>query len=254
VKYRAASTSDIDFFDEHGWIVVEDVIEPVDLAEVEARCQDIIDHKDELAYDWAWEQGEERTEREFRILQGSLSYMTSDFDDARFRLWAIEFGSALMGFPMEFWYDQFLAKPRHISVPTKWHQDEAYWGRNLDDKGITCWMPFHDVDVSSGCMHFIDRGHRDGVLTHQRPPQIQSDLLECEPDESRTVACPVKVGSVTFHHSKTPHMTTANTSREWRKVLTQHLRQRGCPNEGDHYPWKVWVDQTTGQVIRPETR
>ena len=49
-------------------------------------------------------------------------------------------------------------------------------------------------------------------------------------------------------------MTTANTSREWRKVLTQHLRQKGSPNEGDHYPWKVWVDQSTGQVIRPETR
>ena len=117
-----------------------------------------------------------------------------------------------MGFETEFWYDQFLAKPGGTSVPTQWHQDEAYWGRNLDDKGITCWMPFHDVDVSNGCMHFIDGGHKDGVLPHARPEHIQSDLLVCEPDETRAVACPIQLGSVTFHHSKTPHMTTANTT------------------------------------------
>ena len=39
-------------------------------------------------------------------------------------------------------------------------------------------------------MHFIDGGHRDGVLEHRQPDDIQSDLLYCEPDESRTVACP----------------------------------------------------------------
>ena len=43
-------------------------------------------------------------------------------------------------------------------------------------------------------------------------PGVQSDLLYCEPDESRTrrrARC--RKGGVTFHHSKTPHMTTANT-------------------------------------------
>ena len=135
-----------------------------------------------------------------------------EFDDAPFRTWAVEFGSALLGRPLEFWYDQFLAKPPQGSVATRWHQDEGYWGRRLDDAGVTCWMPFHDVDERNGCMHFIDAGHRDGVLVHERPPEVQSDLLECHPDESRAVACPIALGSVTFHHGKTPHMTPANTT------------------------------------------
>ena len=107
-----------------------------------------------------------------------------------------------MGRPLEFWYDQFLAKPPQKSAPTLWHQDEGYWGRNLDDLGITCWMPFHDVDERNGCMHFIDGGHRDGVLEHRQPENVQSDLLFCEPDESRAVACPIARGGVTFHHSQ----------------------------------------------------
>jgi phytanoyl-CoA hydroxylase len=254
VTYPRATATDVQFFAEHGWLAMDDVIDPADLAQLEARCDNIIANKEQLAYDWAWQQGESRGEREFRILQASPSHESDEFDDAPWRTWAIEFASALMGFPVEFWYDQFLAKPGGIGLPTEWHQDEAYWGRNLDDIGITCWMPFHDVDVSNGCMHFIDGGHRDGVIAHERPAHIKSDLLLCHPDHTRALACPLKLGGVTFHHSKTPHMTTGNSTNSWRRVLTQHLRQRGGPDEGDHYPWKVWVDQSTGTEIRPETR
>jgi phytanoyl-CoA hydroxylase len=253
VRYRSATTEDVEFFAEHGWIVVADVIDPDDLVRLEQRCDEILANKETMAYDWGWEQGEDRSERKFRIVQGSPSWDTDEFDDAPFRTWAVDFASSLMGFQIEFWYDQFLAKPGGTSVPTLWHQDEAYWGRNLDDKGITCWMPFHDVDAANGCMHFIDGGHKEGVLPHSRPAHIKSDLLVCEPDENRTVACPIRLGSVTFHHSKTPHMTPANTTSSWRRILTQHLRQQGCAGEGDHYPWKVWVDQLTGELIVPES-
>jgi phytanoyl-CoA hydroxylase len=253
VLYRSATTEDVKFFAEHGWIVVADVIDPDDLVRLEQRCDEILANKETMAYDWAWEKGDAPGERKFRIVQGSPSWDSDEFDDAPFRTWAVEFASTLMGFPIEFWYDQFLAKPPGTGAPTLWHQDEAYWGRNLDGKGITCWMPFHDVDVANGCMHFIDGGHKHGVLDHRRPPHIQSDLLECEPDENRTVACPIRLGSVTFHHGKTPHMTTANTTSDWRRILTQHLRQQGGPGEGDHYPWKIYVDQFTGEQITPES-
>jgi phytanoyl-CoA hydroxylase len=254
MTYRAATEADIRFFAEHGWIVVEDVIDPADLVVLERRCDEIIANKETMAFDWAWDDTRDRDDREFKILQGSPSRRTGEFADAPFRTWAVEFGSALLGTPVEFWYDQFLAKPPHKSAATRWHQDEGYWGRALDEKGITCWMPFHDVDERNGCMHFIDGGHRDGVLTHERPPHMQSDLLFCRPDEARMVACPIALGSVTFHHGKTPHMTTANTTDAWRRILTQHLKSVGVAGEGDHYPWKVYVNQFTGELSTPETR
>ncbi len=255
MAYPAATVEQIASYREHGFLVVEDAIEPDDLADLERCCAEILENKESMAFDWAWTKDRDRHDREFRIVQASPSHSFPErFTDAPFRRWAIEFGSALMGRPMEFWYDQFLAKPPNIGAPTLWHQDEGYWGRNLDDLGCTAWMPFHDVAVENGCMHFIDGGHRDGVLEHRQPDDIQSDLLFCTPDESRTVACPVRVGSVTFHHSKTPHMTSANTSGQWRRILTQHLRAEGAPDEGDHYPWKVYVNQFSGERIKPATR
>jgi phytanoyl-CoA hydroxylase len=255
MAYPAATPEQVSSYEKHGFLVVEDAIDPHDLADLERGCAEILANKETLAFDWAWSKDKSRDEREFRILQGSPTHTWPErFADAPFRRWAIEFGSALMRREMEFWYDQFLAKPPGYGAATLWHQDEGYWGRNLDDLGCTAWMPFHDVDERNGCMHFIDGGHLDGVIEHRQPDDVQSDLLYCEPDESRAVACPVKVGAVTFHHSKTPHMTTANTTGEWRRILTQHLRAVGAPGEGDHYPWKVYVNQFSGERIKPPSR
>ena len=254
MPYPDATDDDVAFFEEHGWIVVEDAVDPADLGELESRCGELIERRNTHAFDWAWEKGKERDERDFKILQSSPTHCGRSSRTSSYHTWAVKFASTLMRRPVEFWYDQFLAKPPDNGAPTLWHQDEGYWGRNLDDLGITCWMPFHDVDPSNGCMHFIDGGHHDGVIEHRLVENVQSDLLYCEPDESRTVACPLRHGGVTFHHSKTPHMTPANSTSSWRRILTAHMRVVGSGGEGDHYPWKIYVNQLTGERITPSTR
>lgn len=240
-----------EFFKRHGWLVVENAIPQPDLDELDSRCERIIDEKESLAYDWAWDAKETKAQRSFRIVQGSPAKVWPQIADQPFRKWLVEYGSALMSLNLEFWYDQFIAKPPDKSVPTYWHQDEGYWGRNLLDKGLTCWIPLHDVDARNGCMHFIDRGHLDGVLTHRSVEGVQSDLITCDVDESRVIVCPAERGSVTFHHSKMPHMTTANSSDAWRKAVSNHLQETGAGGEGAHYAWRVCVNQRTGERSTP---
>jgi hypothetical protein len=254
MPYPQPTDADVEFFEQHGWLAIEDAVDPADLETLEDRCAVILEKRQQMAFDWAWEKGKSVEDRDFRIVQSSPSLFFPELMDSPFRRWAVSFASTLMGRPVEFWYDQFLAKPPEKSAPTFWHQDEGYWGRNLDERGITCWMPMHDVDPSNGCMHFIDGGHKLGVLEHRQPDDVQSDLLFCEPDESASVACPLPLGGVTFHHGKTPHMTPANTSPTWRRALTQHLRVVGSEGEGDHYPWKVYVNQITGERTVPPSR
>ncbi len=254
MSYPAATADQVASFREHGWLVVQDAIPQADLDELERQCDVILKEKDRLANDWAWSKGEALADRSFRIVQSSPSFVWKEIRDQPYRHWLIAFGQALMGFDLAFWYDQFLAKPPARSVPTYWHQDAAYWGRNLDDKGVTGWIPLQDVDVANGCMHFIDHGHRDGVLTHYPVAGVQSDLITCTVDEARTVICPIPRGDVTFHHSKTPHMTTANSSPRWRKAVTNHMQAPGAGGEGDHYPWKVTVNQRTGERFAPPSR
>lgn len=252
--YPHATAEQIEFFNEHGWLVVEDAIPQKDLDELEHYCDLILTQKEKLAYDWAWDAKEDRENRSFRIVQSSPSLVWAEADEAAYRKWLVAFGSELTGLKLEFWYDQFLGKPPGKSTPTYWHQDEGYWGRNLRNKGATCWIPLQDVTEKNGCMHFIDRGHKGDVLKHHPVEGMASDLLTCEPDEKRTVVCPIRRGSVTFHHSNTPHMTTANTSDTWRKAVSNHMQEVGAGGEGDHYPWKFYVNQKTGKKIVPPSR
>lgn len=182
MTYPSPTPDQLDFFRQHGWLVVADAIAHAALDELERRCERIITEKESLAYDWAWDAKETKA---------------------------------------------------------------------LLDKGITCWIPLHDVDARNGCMHFIDGGHLDGVLEHRPVDGVQSDLITCDVDESRTIVCPLRRGAVTFHHSKTPHMTTANTSDRWRKAVSNHLQAVGAGGEGDHYPWRVCVNQRTGERSTP---
>lgn len=253
MAYPTLTQDHVAFFAAHGWIVVEDAIPQGDLDELEGHCDSILTAKEKLAFDWAWDVKEDKDKRSFRIVQSSPSIVWKEIAGQPYRRWLTEFGSGLMGQKLEFWYDQFLGKPPGRSVPTEWHQDEGYWGRNLDDKGITCWIPLQDVDASNGCMHFIDGGHKDGVLAHHRVEGIASDLLTCntEVDERRMVVCPIRRGDVTFHHSKTPHMTTSNMSKRWRKAVSNHMQVVGAGGEGGHYPWKVYVNQRTGETLIP---
>jgi phytanoyl-CoA hydroxylase len=251
MTYPKPFQDQIQFYRDHGYLVVENAIPHTDLDELERRCERLLEEKERLANDWAWDEKESRDQRSFRIIQSSPSFVWKEIRDANYRKWLLEFGSILMNRKLEFWYDQFLAKPPAKSVPTYWHQDEAYWGRNLDDRGITCWIPLQDVNPTNGCMNFIDRGHLEGVLPHHIVPGVQSDLITCEVDESRMVVCPIQRGSVTFHHSKTPHMTNANTSKAMRKAVTNHMQVIGSGGEGNHYPWKITVNQRTGERFVP---
>jgi len=52
----------------------------------------------------------------------------------------------------------------------------------------------------------------------------------------------------------TLHMTTPNVTDSWRRILTQHLKAVGVTGEGDHYPWKVYVNQISGERTIPERR
>ena len=177
-----ATDVDIAFFAEHGWIVVEDAIDPADLATLEQRCDEIIANKETMAFDWAWEKGTDRDEREFKILQGSPSHGSHEFDDAPFRTWAVEFGSALLGrrrrvlvrpVPRQ---ASAAAAPRRSGTRTR-PTGAATSTRRASRAGCRSTTS----TSSNGCMHFIDRGHLDGVLEHappgarpERPPVLHT--------------------------------------------------------------------------------
>ena len=241
--YPSAGVAQVESFASEGFLLVRQCLPPHELDRIEQYCDLLLADPVRYAKDWAWDENETLEQRSFKIVQSSPSKVWPDIATQPYRRWLEAFASTLMGLDMTFWYDQFLGKPPGRSAPTRWHQDEGYWGRNLANRGITGWIPLQNVDVIDGCMQFVRGGHLNGVAEHRRVLGVQSDLLECDVDEAHAVACPMARGDVTFHHSRTPHMSGANEGLRWRKAVTNHVQERGAGGEGDPYPWRVKVSQ-----------
>ena len=103
MTYPDASSDQIAFFREHGWLVVRDAIPQADLDALETWCEVLLKEKDRLANDWAWSKDEAREDRSFRIVQSSPSFVWKDIKEQPYRLWLIRFGNALMGMELSYW-------------------------------------------------------------------------------------------------------------------------------------------------------
>jgi phytanoyl-CoA hydroxylase len=250
MPYPAPTAQQIARFQDDGFLVVTAVIDAEESHALARLGEEMVRRPREGTNDWDWRRGESIDQRAYRIVQSGVDHLFPWLRGSRFRAWAAQFGAALMQQEIEFWYEQFLGKPPGTGAPTPWHQDEGYWGRSLKDRGVTCWTAFHSVGPENGCMHFVRGGHRR-LLEHANPPEMASDLLVCAiPEGSEVIACPIDAGSVTFHHSATPHMTTPNSSDRWRLSLAQHFRNPLCKDlPEDNYPWRVQVSQRTGERL-----
>jgi phytanoyl-CoA hydroxylase len=123
--------------------------------------------------------------------------------------------------------DQLFMKPPRFGSAKPFHQDNFYFG--LVDSGVivTCWVALEDADSKNGCMKYIDRSHRGGIVPHVNTDPFSPFNLDASPDAVRErgggEAMPnerlaeVKKGGVIVHHGASLHGSGPNTSDRWRR-------------------------------------
>jgi phytanoyl-CoA hydroxylase len=231
VPYPTPTDAECTFYREHGWVRVRDAIPPAAIADLAKRTRRIIEAPADLAYDPSTLASEATGQRPDPVLVSCLQMVWIEWRQAAFHEWTARFAAALAGRELEFWYDQLMFKPPLVGAPTHWHQDEALLLKSApEDLLISCWLALEDATVEGGCMHFFDRGHREGIIDALRPT-TGGDYgpASWDVDPSRVVACPLEVGDVTFHHGKTPHRAGPNRSQGWRRALIQRFTPKGVP-------------------------
>lgn len=141
----------------------------------------------------------------------------------------------LLGVPgIRLWHDQLLYKPGS-GKPTGnvgWHQDYNYWQCSDRDSMITAWVPFDDVTVENGCMLFVPRSHRWGLLPesdffNQNLDGFEEKIAIPEGEKWTTVPVVLKAGEVSFHHSMTIHGSGPNVTDKPRRNLVIHMMSDG---------------------------
>lgn len=218
-----------DAFARDGYIVVEDVLAPDELAtltteldELEAKVDRFLARQEGGRFDIA-EQGA-ITFSPHAVLRSEAARAVACHPTL------VGFCRDLLGPSVNLYWDQAVYKKTEKPRPFPWHQDTGY--TFVDPQAyLTCWLALTDATVDNGCPWIVPGVHRGGTLRHRWVDPIG---WQCLDDPPGAVAAPVRAGGAVVFSSLTPHLTGPNTTDAVRKAyIVQYAVAGTCVLEGD---------------------
>lgn len=138
---------------------------------------------------------------------------------------------------VRFWHDQLFCKPAKHGGVVAWHQDYSYWTRTVAMQHLTCWTGLDDASTENGCLHYIPKSHKWGLL--DAPPLVgdmnglMQYLTEEQKAEFKPVPIEMKKGFGTFHHPLMVHGSYENKSEISRRAFVLNVFADGTISNTD---------------------
>ncbi|NJB70344.1 ectoine hydroxylase-related dioxygenase (phytanoyl-CoA dioxygenase family) [Saonia flava] len=126
-----------------------------------------------------------------------------------------------------FWHDQLFCKPALHGGVVAWHQDYSYWTRTTAMQHLTCWIGLDDSSTENGCLHYIPKSHKWGLLDKPKLAGEMNGLLSSLNNKQKTEFKPIpielKKGYATFHHPLMVHGSHENHSEKRRRACVLNV-------------------------------
>jgi ectoine hydroxylase-related dioxygenase (phytanoyl-CoA dioxygenase family) len=226
-------------FHEYGYLAGIKLLEDDQIEVLRQQLTEVIDPK-HPAHDLFYEFHSNESEDSDSVLFHSLGQwrIASGFHDI---LWNPAFVMAahqlLENKPVRFWHDQLFYKPAKHGGVVAWHQDYSYWTRTIAMQHLTCWTGLDDATKENGCLHYVPKSHKWGLLD---APALAGDmnglmkyLTEEQKKEFKPVAIELKKGYGTFHHPLLVHGSYENNSEMSRRAFVINVFADGTVSNTD---------------------
>ena len=103
----------------------------------------------------------------------------------------------------------------------EWHQDWVFYPHTNDDV-LALGLMLNDVDLENGPLMVIPKSHKGPVLNHENDKGLFCGAINpSDPnfDYNKAVTLTGKAGSMTIHHARTLHGSAPNKSNKSRNIL-----------------------------------
>ena len=237
-QYRLTDEQ-IAHFHEYGYLAGIKLLEDDQIKVLRRQRTEVMDPK-HPAHHLFYEFHSNESEDSDSVLFHSLGQwrITSGFHDI---LWNPAFVMAahqlLENKPVRFWHDQLFYKPAKHGGVVAWHQDYSYWTRTVAMQHLTCWTGLDDATIENGCLHYVPKSHKWGLLD---APSLAGDmdglmkyLTEEQKKEFKPVAIEMKKGYGTFHHPLLVHGSYENNSEISRRAFVINVFADGTVSNTD---------------------
>jgi ectoine hydroxylase-related dioxygenase (phytanoyl-CoA dioxygenase family) len=208
----------IDFYQENGFVQVDNILSPDELAELREFLDETLSVKQSKSHhsddQGAYYKVLNQRVNTWRDHAGMAKYVTHP----RFA----EIARRLTGASaVRLFHDHALLKMPGDSKPTPWHQDTTYWPM-VQNGALSIWIALDDVDENNGCMMFVPKSRSVGKLNPidlVNPQDIFEYVKDTDLASTKPVLVRMKAGSCTFHDGLTFHYAHANKTDKPRRAL-----------------------------------
>lgn len=223
------SADQVEHFNEYGYVSGIKLLDEDQIIRLQEDLEELMDPK-HPAHSLFYEFHSNESKDEDSVLFHSLGHwrITEGFHDV---LWNPAFVMAayqLLGErAVRFWHDQLFYKPAKHGGVVAWHQDYSYWTRTVAMQHLTCWTGLDDATEENGCLFYVPKSHKWGLLD---APELAGDmeglldyLTEAQRKEFKPVPIPLKKGFATFHHPLMVHGSYENRSERPRRAFVLNV-------------------------------
>ncbi len=238
-QYRL-SDEQVAHFHEEGYLSGIKLLDNQQVEILRKELTEIVD-AEHPAHDLFYEFHSNESEDPNSVLFHSLGHwrITKGFHDV---LWNPAFVMAahqlLEDKPVRFWHDQLFCKPAEHGGVVAWHQDYSYWTRTIAMQHLTCWTGLDDATKENGCLHYIPKSHKWGLLNAPSLAGDMNGLMDYLNDKQKEqfqnpVAIELKKGYATFHHPLMVHGSYENKSEMSRRAFVLNVFADGTISNTD---------------------
>lgn len=226
--FPAVTEADIEYFHQHGYLVINDAFSPTEVEEALAGMTHLMDGKcpDFRAIQFETKLVKQKDELEGQERRNAIRKIFN-FVDHEPRLNAMAAHSGLLGVleqivedTPELFQDMALLKPPRYGSEKPWHQDCAYFNLPQGTTVVGVWIALDEATPENGCLHVIPGSHIEGPMIHFK----RRDWQICDTDVpvARDTMVPLKPGGCLFWHGLTHHGSPVNQSDQGRRALQFH--------------------------------
>jgi ectoine hydroxylase-related dioxygenase (phytanoyl-CoA dioxygenase family) len=233
------SPEQLQFFDEFGYVSNIKLLEEEQVKLLNEELHQITDPSHpahELFYEF---HSNESTDAD-KVLFHALGAwrITHGFHDVLWNPAFVMAANQLLGDRgVRFWHDQLFCKPARHGGVVAWHQDYSYWTRTGPIQHLTCWVGLDDATTENGCLYYVPKSHRWGLLSK---PDLAGDmegllpyLTDVQKAEFKPVPIVLKRGYGTFHHPLMVHGSYQNNSEQSRRAFVLNVFADGTTSNSD---------------------
>ncbi len=228
------SPQQIAFYHENGYLTVENVLQPDELAALQRVTDEFVERSRSItAHDAIFDLEPNHSAEKPRLRRIKSPILHHEVYDQTLRNPAIlDIVEQLIGVGVRSNGNKLnMKEPDHGSA-VEWHQDWAFYPHTNDDL-LAVGVAIDDMTEENGCMLMVPGSHRADLYSHHENGVFVGAVSESDFQPETVAKCLVKAGGITIHHARTLHASTPNHSSKPRRLLLfQYCSLDSWPLEG----------------------